>query len=166
LRYADIADRSLVARRQELDAVFPGTLGEVFTALARTLSFRRWGSTDVLLQPALPGPGHPYRHHAGKALRVGRIVDVTRPVGLTLKEILHDPPCRVMLTLRWRIDPVQTGSAVRLNASYRLNHAAMLRARHWDRRLRQNFSLQFRFIARNLDQMHCSESLKRDLMHL
>ena len=112
------------------------------------------------------GVGQAYRHRAGSVLRSGRIVDVTRPVGLTLKEVLDDAPCRVLLTLRWRIDPVSAGSSVRLNAIYRLNHAALLRGRHWDRRLRQHFSNQLRYVAVNLERLHDSELTKRELTHL
>ena len=161
-----LASRSHVARRQELEAVYPGTVSEVFAALGRTLSFRRWGLQQELLSNGLPRPGQAYRHRTGSVLRIGRVVDVTRPVGLTLKEALQDSPCRVLLTLRWRIDPVSTGSSVRLNAVYRLNHAAVLRGRHWDRRLRQHFCNQFRFVAVNLNRMHDKGCVKRELTHL
>jgi hypothetical protein len=82
--------------------------------------------------------------------RIGRIVEVVRPVALTLKEVLHDPPCRVSLTMRWRIEPNASGCTVRLGASYRLNHAALLRRHHWDERLRLNFRNQFTFLEANL----------------
>jgi hypothetical protein len=99
-------------------------------------------------------------------LRIGRIVEVTRPVGITLKEALNDSRCRVVLTFRWRIDPVVDGSSLRLNASYRLNHAAILRRRHWDGRLERHFRNQFAFVAINLDRMHDNQVAKRDLIHL
>jgi len=154
-----------VARRLELEAIFPGTVSEAFSALARTLAFRRWGYARELFAAGLPAAGSGYRYQTGSVLRVGRIVAVTRPVGLTLKEMLHDPPCRVALTLRWRVDPVPAGTAVRVSAGYRLNHAAMLRARHWDRRLHRHLYRQFSFVAANLDCMHDKAVTKRDLTH-
>lgn len=143
--------------------MFPGSVSELFAALGRTLAFRRWGLQHQWTSLApLPAAGSHYRYHAGSVLRVGRIVAVTRPVGLTLKEALHDPPCRVMLTLRWHIDPVLNGSSVRLHASYRLNHAARLRGRHWDRRLQLHFSSQFSFVALNLERLRDDADAKRD----
>jgi hypothetical protein len=93
-----------------------------------------------------------YRYQTGSVRRVGRVVEVVRPVALTLKEVLHDPPCRVSLTMRWRIEPSASGCRVRLAASYRLDRAAILRRRHWDERLRLNFRNQFTFLAINLRQ--------------
>ena len=95
---------------------------------------------------------HRYRCRFGAVLRAGRVVEVIRPVAITLKEILNDPPCRVSLTLRWRIDPGLAGCTVRLRAQYLLNHAALLRARHWDERLARHFRNQSRFLAVNLDR--------------
>ena len=149
-----------------MEARYAGSVSEVFVALLRTLSFRRWGLEHDLLGAAPPRPGLSYRHRTGSVLRQGRIVDVTRPIGLTLKEALHDPPCRVVLTFRWRIYPLPEGSSLRLNASYRFNHAAILRCRHWDARLERHFRKQFAFVAVNLDRMHDKPVAKRDLMHL
>jgi hypothetical protein len=104
--------------------------------------------------------------------RAGRIVEIVRPVALTLKEVLHDPPCRVSLTLRWRVEPLASGCTVRLGASYCLNHAAVLRRRHWDERLRLNFRNQFTFLAINLERMQNEAAsleprmAKRDLKQL
>lgn len=126
-----------------------GTVSEVFNALGLTLAFRRWQSlpeSSLLLPPA----GCRYEYQAGSVRRIGRIVEIIRPVGLTLKEILHDPPCRVVLTMRWRIEPVASGCIVRLAAEYQLNHAATLRNRHWDRRLTGHFQRQLAFLSRNL----------------
>jgi hypothetical protein len=118
----------------------------------------------------MPQTGFRYRFQTGSVLRSGRVVETIRPVAVTLKEILHDPPCRVALTLRWRIEPSASGSVVRLRAEYRLNHAAVLRARHWEERLSVHFGKQFTFLARNLPQSGESQAFirktegKRDLM--
>lgn len=158
-------------RRQELDAVYVGPLGVVFTVLCRTLSFRRWPPVSCLRTEGIPAQGERYLCQSGTVRRAGRVVEVMRPVGLTLKEVLHDPPCRVSLTLRWRVDPLARGCRVRLGASYRLNHAAVLRAAHWDRRLEENFRRQLAFLALNLERMQDAQTgefplpVKRDLSH-
>jgi hypothetical protein len=141
------AKETQVERRRQFRASYSGTLCDVFAALAMTLAFRRWTPADVL-----PRAGSKYRHEAGQVLRVGRIVEVIRPMGLTLNEILYDSPCRVSLLCRWRIEPVLGSSAVRLDVKYRLNHAASLRFRHWERRLQVHFGKQLRFIGQNLER--------------
>jgi hypothetical protein len=142
-----------LARTRQFGATYTGTVGEVFTALGRTLAFRRWPVGDELLPGAIPRPGFRYRHETRSVERVGRVVDVIRPVGLTLKETLHDPPCRVSLCLRWRIEPLASGSSVRLSARYELNHAAALRGRHWERRLQIHFRNQLRFVGIHLRRL-------------
>lgn len=156
-----MAIETTVTRKRQLDENFAGTVSEVFVALSLTLAFRRWSSATESYFGFLPAPGARYRHHVGSVLRVGRVVEIIRPVAVTLKEILHDPPCRVGITMRWRVDPVAQGCAVRLHAEYRLNHAAVLRARHWDRRLLLHFRNQFAFVDRNLRRLRDSEPTTR-----
>lgn len=139
-----------LARKQQLEGVFAATVNEIYAALGRTLSFRRWPASPQDGMGAWPAPGTRYRCQSGAVLRAGRVVETVRPLGATLKEILHDPPCRVGLTMRWRIEPLCDGCTVRLRVVYRLNHAALLRAKHWDRRLALHFRRQLRFLARNL----------------
>jgi hypothetical protein len=140
-------------RRQQLDGIYAGSAGEIFQALCRTLSFRRWAIGGGVFPGPIPDPGHRYGCEFGSVRRVGRVVEVIRPVVLTLKEIVLDPPCRVSLTMRWRIDPGLSGCTVRLRVHYQLNQAAMLRARHWERRLLRNFRNQFSFLAVNLESI-------------
>jgi hypothetical protein len=139
-----------LARKLQLKGSFRAPVGEIYAALGRTLAFRRWPESSPESIGAWPAAGSRYRYHSGVVLRAGRIVEIVRPVGATLKEILHDPPCRVGLTMRWRIEPMADGCTVRLRVVYRLNHAALLRARHWERRLSFHFRKQFGFLARNL----------------
>lgn len=142
-----------MARRQQLDAIYPGSVGEIFRALCRTLSFRRWASGSEVSLEMAPGPGSRYRSEFGSIARAGRVVEVIRPVAITLKESIQDGPCRVSLTMRWRIDPGLAGCTVRLRAHYDLNQPAMLRARHWEQRMRHNFLNQFAFLAVHLERM-------------
>lgn len=160
-----------MARKLQLKGSFGAPVGEIYAALGRTLAFRRWPESSLESPNAWPVAGCRYRYHSGSVLRAGRVVEIVRPVGATLKEILHDPPCRVGLTMRWRIEPVADGCTVRLRVVYRLNHAALLRAGHWERRLSFHFRRQFGFLARNLGAaseargVGLANPAKRDLMH-
>jgi hypothetical protein len=154
------AGRFDLVKRKYFDATLAGTVRDVFAALSRTLAFRRWPGITGEDTGQLPVAGSRYRFKSGSVLRLGRVVEVIRPVAVTLKEVLHDPPCRVGLTLRWRIDSLSGGSVVRLLAEYRLNHAAALRARHWDHRLSLHFGKQFEYVAKNLKALRdCQPSI-------
>lgn len=143
-----------MARRIEIRSEVRASAGDVFAALVRTLGFRRW--TPAAGRPGfVPARGIRFRHRVGTVLRAGRIVEVMEPTVITLKEILRDPPCRVGLKMRWRIEPQVTVCFVRLTVRYRLNHAAFFRRRHWDRRLRLHFHRQFSFLAENLKMLQC-----------
>jgi len=137
-----------VGRRRQYRAKYPAPLCEVFSALSITLAFRRWAPSCEL-----PRARSRYRHQAGSVLRVGRVVDVVRPCGLTLEEVLYDTPCRVSLFMRWRIEPSLAGSSVRLDVRYQLNNAAALRSRHWERRLQAHFGNQLSFVGVNLRRL-------------
>jgi len=158
------ARASQLARKQQLEGRFAATVSEIYVALGRTLAFRRWPPPAQDGAGAWPQPGSRYRCQNGTVLRAGRVVEIVRPVGATLKEILHDPPCRVGLTMRWRIEPLRDGCTVRLRVVYRLNHAALLRARHWDRRLALHFERQFTVLARHLGVRPLQSDPKRDLL--
>lgn len=138
--------------RQRHEALYPEPITEVFSALVRTLALRRWGagalSGDL---DALPGAGCRYARQTSTALRTGRVLEVIRPVSITLYETLDDPPCRVRLKLRWRLYATDAGSLLKLDLQYRLNHAAALRQRHWHGRLATHCGKLFHFVRRNLD---------------
>jgi hypothetical protein len=145
---------SQVPERQTYHVRIEATVGEIFDALGRTLAFRRWPSSAVSVGASLPDSGTRYRFQTGGIRRAGRIVEVIRPVSITLKETLNDPPCGVVLTMRWRIEPgTDSSCSVRLSAEYRLNHASRLRARHWDRRLRLHFQNQFSHLGDNVRRL-------------
>jgi hypothetical protein len=147
-----------VFRRQEMSAAYAGAVSAVFPALCRTLAFRRWQAGSGLDGSEVPRQTMSYRYQTGSVRRSGRVVEVVRPLAITLKEVLNDPPCRVILTMRWRVEPAASGCTVRLAASYRLDRAAVLRRSHWDERLRLNFRNQFTFLATNLARMQLEAS--------
>jgi len=159
-----------LARKQKFEFRLEGTVNEVFAALIATIAFRRWAPVTLSVFGPLPVAGSRYRYRAGSVLRQGRVVEVICPVAVTLKEVLHDPPCRVALTLRWRVDSSSAGCSVRLGAEYRLNHAAVLRSRHWDRRLAAHFGRQFTFLVKRLESTRNTQAsarvsaVKRDLI--
>ena len=150
-------------RKQRFDGFYEAAAGDLFVALAQTLAFRRWGLIVDDGEPrAVPARGCHYSRQAGSALRTGRVVEIIRPVAITLKEVLDDPPCRVGLNIRWRIEPLDPGCRIRLHVEYRLNRAAMLRPRHWERRLRDHFNRQFKFLSANLHKIEpaCTRSVQ------
>ncbi len=127
-------------RRQKHEMRFPAPITIVFGALVAVLARGRWAGAvahSLRVQSGLPpDPGECYEAQRGTVLRRGRVVECLRPVAITLEETLHDPPCRVTLMLRWRLEPVDDGALTRLEARYVLRGAAPLRRRHWDGRIR------------------------------
>lgn len=117
-------------KRHEARYAMPVTL--VFAALLRVLARRRW-ARESWYDPARLRPlvgGH-YVCRNGAVVRRGRVVECLQPVLLTLYESLFDPPCRVRLRLRWRLEPLETGTSVLLDARYELNRTAHLNRRRW-----------------------------------
>ncbi|HEX5419635.1 MAG TPA: hypothetical protein VFY39_06525, partial [Gammaproteobacteria bacterium] len=62
-------------------------------------------------------------------------VECIPPVSITLSETLLDAPCCVRLRLRWKLEPMDFVSFLRLDASFDLKGAAALRRRHWTERV-------------------------------
>lgn len=137
--------------RQRHETVYPESITLVFSALIRTLALRRWGTTAGAVLDEPPRRGCRYTNQTSTALRSGRVLEVIRPVSITLYETLDDPPCRVRLEQRWRLHPTDDGSLLRLDLRFRLNHAATLMGTHWDRRLARHCERMFEFVRRNLD---------------
>lgn len=108
---------------------------DAFAALVDVVAKGRWGGAALVLGTAQPHPGCQYAQQRGKVLRRGKVLACLRPVSITLQETLLDPPCCVTLRLHWRLEPVDTGSCVLLDARYSLNGAAALRRRHWHERI-------------------------------
>lgn len=119
--------------RQRHDSEFDDSINRVFSALVAVLAKRRWAD-GLELDDAVPIPkvGCRYVNQRDKVLRRGRVIECLRPVSLTLYETLFDPPCRVRLQLRWRVEPVEAGTLLRLDVRYQLNGAAAFRRRHWN----------------------------------
>jgi hypothetical protein len=123
--------------RQRHEAELPWPITAVFVAMLEVLARGRWAGTAALGLPgeaggAPPAVGRRYSQLRGQVLRRGRVVECLRPVALTLNESLIDPPCRVRLRLRWRLEPLDGKSLVRLDARIELLGAAPLRKRHWN----------------------------------
>jgi hypothetical protein len=150
--------------RQDHEARYPDSMHAVFAALNRVLGKHRWGVTGQADEPgAIPKVGCRYARNRKSVLRRGRVLEVIRPVSLTLYETLYDPPCRVRLQLRWRVHSLDTESLLHLALSYQLNGAAALRSRHWHRRLHEHCARMLHFVATDLarsrqDAATCSAS--------
>jgi len=122
--------------RQQHEARSERPIAEAFAALVAVVARGRWEGQAVLGPPDRPPAGLRYAQQRGSVLRTGRVVECIRPVSITLHETLDDSPCRVELKLRWRLEPVDSGSRLRLTTSYALKGAAPLRRQHWDTRIR------------------------------
>lgn len=118
------------------EAELEESMSVVFSGLIQALAGRRWAESpaDGGALP-LPRVGCRYANRRGKVLRLGRVLECLRPVSLTLYETLIDPPCRVRLELRWRLEPTASGCLLRLRVRYTLNGAAQFRRRHWNGRI-------------------------------
>jgi hypothetical protein len=110
-------------------------LTAAFAALVAVVAKGRWGGGLGLDGAQQPQPGSSYSQQRGKVLRRGKVVACLKPVSMTLKETLLDPPCCVELRLHWRLEPTDAGACVVLDARYSLNGAAVLRRRHWHERI-------------------------------
>ena len=123
----------MLRQRHEKQLACPIT--EVFAALVDVMAKGRWGGSAVVVGTAPPRSGCQYAQQRGKVLRRGKVLACLRPVSMTVQETLLDPPCCVRLRLHWRLEPVDSGSCVLLDARYSLNGAAALRRRHWYERI-------------------------------
>ena len=127
--------------------VFESDSISVFDALLSALAKRRWAPQRVGDEVPLPKRGCCYRWQTPTALRTGRVLEVRRPLLLTLDETLDDPPCCVGLRLRWRLDALTDGSQLRLDLRYSLNAAATVRQGHWRARLERHCLRMYEFVA-------------------
>ena len=122
-------------RRQRHEARFDVPLAQVFTAMIDVVARGRWGGSAIVAGSVQPRAGCQYAQQRGKVFRRGKVLECLRPVSMTLQETLLDPPCCVKLRLHWRLEPLESGSCVLLDARYSLNGAASLRRRHWHERI-------------------------------
>lgn len=112
------------------------SMSETFAALLDVVAHGRWaGRLALESSETVPRAGLRYQQQRGPVLRRGRVIECVAPVSITLHETLLDPPCCVRLRLRWRTEPIDDGSFLRLDASFDLNGAAALRRRHWNGRI-------------------------------
>jgi hypothetical protein len=146
---------------QRHERVYVEPITDVFAALVRMLALRRWDPTaNVSTELVLPSAGCRYERQTDTALRRGRVLEILRPVSVTLQETLYDAPCRVRLKHRWRIHLLEDGSLLRLDLHFEVNQAAALRGLHWHRQLTTHCRKMFSFVQRNLDNSKRSATLK------
>jgi hypothetical protein len=122
----------VLKQRHEAQLAWP--MMRVFAAVVDVVGKGRW-SDGVLQTGVAPRVGSDYERQRGKVLRRGKVLACLKPVSMTLHETLLDPPCCVQLRLHWRLEPLETGSALLLDARFSLNGAATLRRRHWCSRI-------------------------------
>lgn len=122
-------------RRQRHEARFEVPLTQVFSAMIDVVARGRWGGAAIIAGTVQPRAGCEYAQQRGKVFRHGKVLECLRPVSMTLQETLLDPPCCVKLRLHWRLEPLESGSCLLLDARYSLNGAASLRRRHWNERI-------------------------------
>jgi hypothetical protein len=121
--------------RQRHEARLDVPITNVFAALVDVAARGRWGAARLVLDAPQPRPGCIYAQQRGTVFRRGKVLACLRPVSMTLQETLFDPPCCVKLRLHWRLEPLETGACVLLDARYSLNGAAVLRRKHWHERI-------------------------------
>jgi hypothetical protein len=136
--------------KQRHEAQFACPMTHVFSALVDVVGKGRWGGT-LLAPNVLPKTGSGYAQQRGKVLRRGKVLECLRPVSMTLHETLYDPPCCVKLRLHWRLEPLESGSFVLLDARYSLNGAASLRRRHWSGRIHAHCARMLGAVQSRLD---------------
>jgi hypothetical protein len=127
-----VKEGAVLKQRHEMQLKCP--LTEAFAALVEVVAKGRWGGAAID-GATTPRPGCRYEQQRGKVLRRGKVLACLKPVSITVQEMLLDPPCCVQLRLHWRLEPVEHGSRVLLDARYLLNGAATLRRRHWHERI-------------------------------
>jgi hypothetical protein len=138
--------------RQRYERELAAAMAESFGAVVTVASRGRWaGSVPFDLLP--PRSGCQYAQQRGKVLRRGKVLECLRPVSLTLQETLLDPPCCVRLRLHYRLEPVERGSNLRLEARYALNGAATLRRGHWHDRIRDHCGRMLHAIERHVAEL-------------
>ncbi len=121
--------------RQRHETRLEVPITNVFAALVDVAARGRWGAARLVLDAAQPRRGCIYAQQRGTVFRRGKVLECLRPVSMTLQETLFDPPCCVKLRLHWRLEPLDSGACVLLDARYSLNGAAVLRKKHWHDRI-------------------------------
>lgn len=113
------------------DAIFEAPIAVVYQALLTVLARRRWAGESWFDSERRPAVGQRYAVRNGSVVRDGRVVECRQPVLITLYETLFDPPCRVRMRLRWRLEPSDGRTALRLDTNCELNRPASLNRKRW-----------------------------------
>jgi hypothetical protein len=121
--------------RQRHEIRLDAPITAAFAALVDVAARGRWGAARLVLDAPRPRAGCEYAQQRGSVFRRGKVLECLRPVSIKLEETLLDPPCCVKLRLHWRLEPLDLGSWVLLEARYALRGASVLRPRHWHERI-------------------------------
>ena len=145
--------------RQRHEVRLDRSMAETFDVLTGVVGRNRW-LRQFTLEPAdaVPRPGLRYEQQRGSVLRRGRVLECIRPVSITLHETLRDPPCCVRIWLGWRLEPLDTGSFLRLHASFDLNGAAALRRRHWNGQISAHCGRMIAALVARLEELGSEEN--------
>lgn len=128
-------------------------MAAVYSALLGSLAPRRWAEGGGFDETGIvPTVGRRYTNKRDRVIRRGRVLECQRPVSLIFYESLTDPPCQARLRFRWRLEPVEAGSLLRLEVIYELNGAATLRRRHWESRIEAHCGRMLRGVSAHLER--------------
>ena len=128
-------------------------MAAVHAALLASLAPRRWAEGGGFDETGfVPAVGRRYTNKRDRVIRRGRVLECQRPVSLIFYESLTDPPCRARLRFRWRLEPIEAGSLLRLEVIYELNGAATLRRRHWASRIAAHCGRMLRGVSTQLER--------------
>jgi hypothetical protein len=136
---------------QSFELRLSNPIADVFAALAAVVSVGRWDSLiDADTQRSVPRRGCRYcTLRRGRVCR-GQVIECLRPVSLIVSESLHRSPSHVQLRMKWRIEPLSSGTLLVHDVKATLNRAAALKRRNWERKLQSDGARLFAQIADRL----------------
>lgn len=127
-------------------------IAPVFWALIAIVAVGRWDALiDVADTRLVPRSGTRYAARRRRRYCSGVVLECLRPVSLIVHETLYRTPSHVRLRLKWRVEPVESGSLLKFDIKAELNSAARLRRRNWDKKLESDARRLFAAISRRLE---------------
>ncbi len=148
---------------QRHEAHYSTPIITVFASVLEVLARRRWAAAPWFDgEITRPPVGCRYASRNGTLVRRGRVVECSTPVLLTLYESLIDAPCRVRLRLRCRLEPLDSGTSVLLDARYELNGPAYLNRRRWREQIHGHCCRLLTAIRARLDETDVDQGAVAD----